>query len=535
MTIHLQGSSILSRLPGPSRAAIGNEQRKPGSILSGDSCYPRTTQLLSCVTPVSRTTGSRFTLFPVSCTRRMAGMTTLMLGFALLIAPVFAAPPAVQMSPLHFKPGQAERTTLSNGVIVYLLEDHELPIFDMNIRMKSSPADAASFDPFDFVGEVWRTGGTKTRTPEQLNSELEQMAMSVETGADEETFSVSLACLSKNKDKGIEIFSDVLLHPAFREDQLSLAKAKELEGLRRKNDTPPQIARRAFRDAVYGKAHVYAHESTEKGVQRVSAADLLALHKRVVVPDAAVICVAGDFDKAEMLASLEKIFGAWKSAERVVPPYDFSARQPSTGTVFFVQKDSNQSRVTMGRLGPARHHPDHFVLELADYMLGGGGPSRLFGEIRSRLGLAYVVASFYQVTQGPGLMGVACQTKSGSTIAAIKAIQSELDKFSKGPIHDDELRLAKDSIENSFVFGFDSPWEIVNARATNEFYGFPADYLDTYADRIEGVSKEAVQAAARKYYVKENMKTMVVGNEKGFDAPIDTLGSVTRLRVEDIP
>ncbi|MCG3205563.1 MAG: hypothetical protein KCHDKBKB_02285 [Elusimicrobia bacterium] len=461
------------------------------------------------------------------------GMNGIFLVFFTLV-PLFAVPPKVDTPPLDFKPAQAQRVQLKNGAVVYVLEDHELPLLTLNIRIRTSPADEKTPESFNFLGAVWRAGGTLTRSADQLNDELEQKAISIETGADKEVVTISLSCLSKELDSGLDLLRDVLLAPAFQADQLSLAKGKVIEGLLRKNETPNQIARRAFRDVVYGKNHVYAEEPNEKTVTKLTRNDLLALHKKVVIPDQAVISVAGAFKQEELLAKLEACLSGWKTSDRFVPSYDYSVTAASTGTLFFVPKEANQSRITIARLAPGRHNPHHFALRLTDAILGGGGPSRLFGEIRSRQGLAYMVGSFVQEPAGPGLLGVACLTKSESTLKAVRSILAELDKFTTGPLYDEEIKLAKDSLINSFVFGFDSKWEIVDARATNEFYGYTPDYLDTYTARLAAVTKEELGKTAKRFYSKDTMKVLVVGDEKRLDGSLRELGEVTVIPLKEI-
>ncbi len=173
-------------------------------------------------------------------------------------------------------------------------------------------------------------------------------------------------------------------------------------------------------------------------------------------------------------------------------------------------------------------------MSVADYILGGGGPSRLFGEIRSRLGLAYVVGSFVLEFKGPGLLGVACQTKSASSVAAAQAIMDQLKKFAEGPVSDEEMSLAKDALTNSYVFDFDTPAEVAGQRAQNEFYGFSEDYIDIYTARLSAVTNADVLKAARTYFAPENMKMMIVGNEKKFDLPMSTLGDVTVIPLDQI-
>ncbi len=458
-------------------------------------------------------------------------------AFFVFSASCFSAAPNVgPLPPLEFHPPEPERIVLKNGLIVYLLEDHELPLVSLTLRMKTSPADEPGNRPglFGFMGEVWRSGGTSSRTPEVLNEELEGMAADVETGADTESAVVSLSCLSKDLSHSMAVMKDILLHPAFRSDQLALSKAKALEGLRGKNDTPGSIAKRAFRDVIYGPTHLYARELTPATVNPISRGDLGSLYKKVVSPEGAFINVSGDYDRADMVKALEDLFSDWTPQKRVVPDVDLSAIQPSTGSLFYVEKDFNQSRIVMGRVGLSRHDPDHFALELADYILGGGGTSRLFGQIRSRLGLAYMVGSFSIEPKGPGLAGAGCQTKAGSTVAAVRAILAEMGRFVQTEPTADEMSLAKDATINSYVFRFNSPVQIVGERALLEFYGYPSDYMKTYPANVAAVTPSELLRVSKRVFSPEGLKIVVVGNQKKFDEPLKNIGSVTPIPLDKI-
>jgi predicted Zn-dependent peptidase len=456
---------------------------------------------------------------------------------ALSAAPIWAKPPNVgPIPPLEFTPPHAERVLLTNGVTAYLLVDHELPLLSVKIKMKMTPADepARQAGLLSTFSQLWRAGGAGHRSPDELNAVLEYMATSIETSVASEEASVSLSCLSKNTTASFELFSDVLLHPRFDETQLSLIKDKTREGLRRKNDDPANVGRRALRDVVFGEEHVYARETTEETLKTIQRADLIALHGRVIVPDAAYVVVNGDFNRDEMIAQLETLFRPWRRTGRTIIPYDFSLKNPAPGPLFVIEKDVNQSRVLLARVGVARHDPDHFRLALADYILGGGGTSRLFGQIRSRLGLAYVVGSFVTEPTGPGMIGVGAQTKAASTVDIIRALQNELDRFCAEAPAPAELQLAKDSIINSHIFRFDSTAEIAEQQANLELYGYPADYLETYLDNIRAVKAADVLSTAKKYYAKEGMKTIVVGSEKRFVKPLTDVGPVTKIPLETL-
>jgi zinc protease len=460
-----------------------------------------------------------------------------LLSLVILAVPAAAKRPDIGPTPpLKFTPPKPEKIVLPNGGSVYLMEDHRLPVISLSIMMRSTPV----FEPADKVGlfglfsEVWRAGGTKNLTPDELNDQLEYMASSVDTSTDEEMARVSMWSLSKNFDATYTLFLDVLKAPRFDAEQLSLAKAKAMEAQRRKNDDPGSIARRAFRDVSYGPTHVYARNPTNASIDKINRSDFEKLYASIYAPNDAIVVLTGDFNKNEMLGRLNTLFGAWPNRAQSLPAYDYEVVAPLQGNIFLVEKDITQSRVSMGRRGVARHNPDHFALNIADYILGGGGTSRLFAQIRSRLGLAYSVGSFVTEPKGTGLLGVGGQTKATTTGAMIKAFYNELDRFSSAAPSDHELGLAKDATKNSFVFKFNSPAQIANEKASLDFYGFPADYLDKFLERIAAVGKNDVLNVARKYYVKDAMKVMVVGNRALFDEEFKTLGEPVLIPIEKI-
>ncbi len=455
----------------------------------------------------------------------------------LLAGSAYAKPPDVgPVAPLKFTPAEPTRLVLSNGAVAYLLEDHELPLISISVKMRTSPADEDESQAglLGMAGDVWRSGGTALHKPHQLDEELERMASEIETKMNYEEAVISLNTLTQNRSRSLALFVDVLLRPGFDAEQVSIAKSKMNEALRRKNDDPANVGRRAFRDVIFGEHHIYAREVNERSVKKIGRADLLRAHKRIIVPDEAIIIAVGDFKTDELVKELEAALAPWKKTGRSVGRYDYALRNPPEGAIFFVQKDINQSRVTAGRLGVARHHPDHFKLMIADYILGGGGASRLFGQIRSRLGLAYAVGSFVLEPRGPGIIGLGAQTKAASTAQIITAINEELKKFSEAPPTDEELKLAKDSISNSFIFNFNSPAAIAAQKADLEFHGYPADYLETFLANVAAVSGADVLNTAKAYYTPEKMKILVVGDKNKLGTPLNQLGNVVEIPLESI-
>ena len=449
-----------------------------------------------------------------------------------------ARPPDVGPLPeLKFNPPEPQRVVLPNGVVLHLLEDHELPLFRLEMKIKMSPSDIPQdkIGTMSLFGTVWRSGGTKSRTPEKLNEELDFLPATIETGAGDDTIAANLSCLKWDIDSVLEIYKDVLLNPRFDSKQFSLAKAKSMEAIRRKNDNPVAISRRAFRDILYGPEHPYSYNMTKSVLKKARRGQLKNIHKKLVVPEHAIVSVWGDFKIDEMIEKLKKIFEEWPSTKRKVPEFDYTQIDPKEGDLFYVQKDGfSQSRIYIGNLGLSRHDPDQYALGVANYILGGGGASRLFAEIRSRLGLAYVVGSFYTAPTGPGMVGVGCQTKGETTLKTIRALNKELDKFCASPPLDEELSVAKDSIINAFVFQFESSQNIVNQQSYLEYRGYPKDYLKNYPNQIKAVTAKDILRVANKYYAKENRKIIVLGDKKKFEASLDEIGSVIEIPLEEI-
>jgi predicted Zn-dependent peptidase len=202
--------------------------------------------------------------------------------------------------------------------------------------------------------------------------------------------------------------------------------------------------------------------------------------------------------------------------------------------VLHAQKEVSQSVIRMGHIGIDKNNPDLYAIRVMDYILGGGFTSRLTLEIRTNQGLAYNVDSRFDV--GRRFLGTfiaETETKSGTTVKAINLMRDIIAGMTKGPVSDQELQLAKDSIVNSFIFGFTRTSDVVNQRARLEYYGYPADYLDRYRDNIAKVSKDDILRVARKYLHPEALILMVVGDEKQFDKPLASFGPVTEIRLEN--
>lgn len=432
-----------------------------------------------------------------------------------------------------FKPAQPKRVELSNGMVIFLQEDHELPLINGSARIRggsvNEPANKVGL--VDIYGEVWRTGGTKTQTGDQMDDFLEVRAAKVETGGGPDSTTISFSCLKGDLDDVFKVFADVLQNPEFRADKIDIAKKGEQDSISRRNDDVSEIAHREAVKLAYGADNPYARIPEYSTVTPITREDLIAWHQKYVHPNNIILGISGDFDAAVMEAKLRAAFDSWpKGATLPKNEIEYSPAKP--GYYLIPKDDVNQSNIRMVAMGTTRDNPDYYAISVFNEAFGGGFSSRLFNDIRTQRSLAYAVGGGIGSNFGhPGILQISIGTQSGRTIEAIRAADENIDNLAKQPITADEIQRAKDAILNAFIFRLDSPDKILAERMTYEYYGYPPDWLDKYESEIKKVTPADVNRVAQKYLHKDQLAVLVVGNTKDFDKPLSTLGEVKKIDI----
>ncbi len=432
-----------------------------------------------------------------------------------------------------FKPVQPRRIQLPNGMVIFLQEDHELPLIDgvARIRGGSRSEPRGKTGLVDLYGQVWRTGGTVARTGDQLDDFLEMRAAKVETGGGSDSTTIAFSCLKQDFRDVFNVFVEVLRQPSFRPDKLQLAKGHMDSGISRRNDDVEEIAARESLKLAYGADNPYAREPEYATVAAITRDDLLQWHQRYVHPNNIIFGIVGDFDSAQVEAQLREVFGSWPEGPPAPrPEIEFHPANP--GYYGIAKNDVDQSLVRMVALGTTRRNPDYYAIEVFNEAFAGGFSSRLISDIRTRQGLAYSVGGGIGTAfDHPGVLRIGLGTQSKNTVRAVRALETEIADLKTHPISEQELKRAKDSILNSFVFNFDSPGKVLRERLAYEFYGYPPDFLERFRAGIEKVTVEEVARVPEKYIHANQLAVLVVGNEKEFDQALSTLGAVTPIDI----
>ena len=464
----------------------------------------------------------------------MVLMLLLQATVGLAADPTSNDPRTMRFPTVEFNPPDAERVVLENGMVVYLLEDHELPLVTVNATLRTGswldPADKVGLA--GMTGAVMRTGGSAAMSPDEVDEALEQLAASMSIGFAKESGSASLDVLKKDLRRGLQIFADLLRRPAFEQSRVELAKLQALEGIRRRQDSPGSIVGREFAKLLYGSTHPSARETSVRSIDAITREDLVAFHQRTVHPNGIILGVTGDFEKADMLALLREAFGDW--AKGNVPAVTIPAvseTDAKTGLVRFVNKDTSQTHLRVGHLTIKETDPDYVAVAIANDILGGSSfRSRLFNDVRTKRGLAYSVGSGLRASvYDEGVWLMRAETKLSSTQEVVNRFVANMERMRNEPVTDTELEEAKEAYVNSFVFSFTSASSIVGRLMDLEYDGLPKDWLQQIRDKVVKLTKEDIQRAAKAHFNPERLRILAVGSGEALSKVLASFGEVKEI------
>lgn len=473
-------------------------------------------------------------------------MPRLLLGLLLVAGPTGARGAAitpvrsykdVRIAPLTWSKPEPKIITLKNGATLYLLEDHRLPLVNVMgmVRTGSLYDPAGRAGTASLVGTMLRTGGTTKRSWEEVDREVDRLAMDISTGVGSESGNASITVLSEKLEPGLNLLFEMLRDPAFDPEKLALAKEKSKENIRRQNDNPLQIAIRELRGVVYGKEHPRGFTPTFQTVDAITRQDLVDFHHRYYVPGNMLIGVAGDVDPAKIARQLEAAMGNWPNRPVTLPPVpDVPYGKPKA--LYEANKaTATQSTILISRLTLKRGDPDQAALEVADFILGSGGfTSRITEKVRSDRGLAYVAGSVLQTGDlQPGPEIVYALSKSESTIEALRIMLDEIGRMRNEPVQPEEMKKAVNALLNGEVFNYDKPEKVIGETLDLAYYGYPQDLPARRLKALAGISAGDVQNAARKYLSDETLQVLVVGAVDKFDGKLADLGTVNTIELKD--
>ncbi|MDI6839581.1 MAG: pitrilysin family protein [bacterium] len=423
---------------------------------------------------------------------------------------------------------------LLNGMALYMVEDHSLPI----IKIYAMVGVRSLFDPSNKVGLarltglVMRTGGTKNFLSDEIDEKLESVGATIESSIGTDYGEVELWVLKEHFDEILPIFVDIIRYPTFTEDKIELAKVILKTEIARCNDDPFNIAIREYRKLIYGKDSPYARTIEDSTINNISRDDIIAFYKKYFYPNNIKLGIIGDFNSKKMRKKLKEAFGNWDKKEiesYTIPEVTYHYHS----SVNLVDKAGlKQTTILMGHIGGIMSNPDIPALTVMNEILGGGFTGRLYKNIREAKGLAYLIFGRYNSEYDhPGIFYLGVQTEAKNTVEVVEDIKNEVKKISEEKVTDEELRQAKNSYLNSFVFNFDTKERILQRIMTYDYYGYPRDFINQLKEQIESVTKDNILRVVNEYIHPEDMIILVVGDADKIRDLLTSLGKVNEIEV----
>jgi zinc protease len=423
-------------------------------------------------------------------------------------------PSSIQFKPLNWQVprGEPYRTVLKSGLVAYIAQDPTLPLISISgyVRFGQLNDPRGKEGLCGFLAALMRTGGTQEYQSDTLDALLDRYAMRVRIAAAETQMEFSFSCLSEFTDVCLDMLGQMLFHPVFEEKKIRKTKDLFIEDIYHRFDNPGPVMRAAYEKALYS-GNANSRMPVVKSIRSIIRNDLVRLHESVFKTENMVLAVAGNFARDTMVKRLSGVFPkAGAPRDSIFPPVSIHA----PAKLLFVRKPVSQSYVKLGLPLFKRPHPDYYAVSVLNMILGGESfTSRLGTKIRSDEGLTYSIYSNAESNYFfPGTFFIEFHTKSESTVRAISLSLAEVDRIKKSGVTAEELDHAKKILIDGFPSMFRNPEDIVENYAMNEYLKRPPDHFAVYPEKINALTANSIQLAARKYLDPSAFTYVVVGD-----------------------
>jgi zinc protease len=429
-----------------------------------------------------------------------------------------------------FKVPAVKRFRLKNGLPVILAESHKLPLVSVDLILKTgSSANAKDKAGLASLTANMLDEGTKKRTATQIANEVAQLGATLNSYATWDATAVSLSVLAENLDRALPVWADVLLAPAFTQDDFDRVVDNLVSSLAQRKDYPPVVAGQVYARALWGEAHPFGwpDTGTQASIKKLVPADVKRFHDTYYAPNNAVLVVAGDITEKQLHAKIEPLLAGWKAKK--IPPLRLpKSEAPSKPRIVLVDKPgAPQSSIRIGLPGIERKNPDYYRALVTNQILGGGF-KRLAMNLRETKGWTYGVGSQFDARRAPGPWTVSGEFVAAHTADAVAEILKEIEKLRAEEVTDKELAETKDEIIGAFPARFATAAQLASQMTALAVYDLPPTELDGFVAKIAAVNKEQVRQMARKYFRSDKLLIVVVGDRTSNEAPLRKIAEVER-------
>jgi len=430
---------------------------------------------------------------------------------------VAQAPPAAPPKPFHFP--QPAVKTLPNGLRVFVVTDRSQPAVAARLVILSA---GSIKDPNKLPGVARMTAelltqGTETRSAQQIAEAIDFIGGSLGASAGKDSTTITLDVVKKDLSTGLDLMSDVLLHPAFSAEELDRQRQQLLSNLTVQYSDPEYLASVVFGRTVFSNSpYGLPEEGTPDSVKKLNRDNFVKFHQANYAPNEALLAFAGDISPEEAFAAAEKYFGPWPRHD--VAAYDAGTVQPSPGVhIWLVDKpDAVQTQIRVGKVGIRRGDPNYIPVQVMNRVFGGGYNSRLNTEVRVKKGLTYGAYSSFDPHRYAGSFAIGTFTRTAATVEATKLAVDLITQMATGDIKPAELDFARDYLAGVYPIQSETAEQVANRVLTAAAFDLPTDYNSTYPDRVRAVTPEQANAMARQYLGANDLDIVLAGNIGAF-------------------
>jgi zinc protease len=462
-------------------------------------------------------------------------MSTLKKCSFLLILLVLVFPAALLAQSIHIPPH--ERVVFKNGLTVLFLEKHGVPIVNFAALVKTGAAG----DPLGEEGLASITAqllrkGTQKRTAQQFAADSDFTGGSVEADASADFSTVAGEFLNKDLARGLDLFSDALLHPVFPQPEVDKLLAQSLDGVRAAKDEARSVLGTYYNAYLFnGNGYGRTSDGDEISLTKIHRDAIVKFYESYYAPGNIILAVTGDFQTADMKQKLEEVFGPWPS--KPVAAVRIPALPPVKGKkLLLVDKpDATQTYFAIGNVATAAGDPDRVAIRLVNTVFGGRFTSLLNEALRVESGLTYGAMSAFDPRKAPGPFGIYSYTKNESTVQAIDMALQVLQKLHKQGITADELASAKSYIKGQFPPSIETSKQLAQIIALNEFHGLDDREINDLEARLDAVTPAIAQQVIQKHFPTDNLVFTLIGKRSEVAAGVQKYAKKQDARVISEP
>jgi len=421
---------------------------------------------------------------------------------------------------------QIARKTLANGLEVWVVPRQGLPRVDyvLAVRNAGYAADAADASGFAALYAGLLVEGTAKLDAKAIAETAQGYGGAIGANATNDGVILSGYALPSQAAPMLQLLSDVAEGASFPDDEVKLAQANALQGLKAAQAQPGFKATRALLAAVYGE-HPYARsQPTEASINAITAAKVRAEHARRFRPDRALLVIAGRVGAEQAFKLAEASFGDWKASGEPVADVAPAPRAAPAQRVFVQRDGSVQSALRLGRPAIAATDADYVPAQLAGIVLGGGFSSRLMQNLREDKGYTYGARGGLTALRGGGMIQASADVRNEVTGASLGEFVYEFGRLNDYPVPAQELEDTKRYVAGGYLIGNQQQRSVASSLAGNWLIGLPPEFLGEYVPKIRAIGADQVQAMAKKYYAAKDQSIVVVGDYKAVQAQLKEYG-----------